>query len=290
MILKDLLPNPAFNEFVQCYRIVHFEFGKVAEFAFKAYPPRPEECLHFFLREREFVQLGNGPKKDYQFPIVLAGQQTTVINRYLPGNNFITFNIIFQPAALFRLTGIPSSELANKYLDAEFIFSKNIRSVHEELQHSQDYSEMVLIADRFVSTLVRTARKDAHLLDGVSRLMIQSSGRTSVDWLAKESCLSSKQFKRKFNERTGVNPKTYSRIIRFTKAVNIKNAYPTIDWLRIAVECDYFDYQHLVKDYKDFTRQTPNKFHLLESNSPERQLGLTNDIYKSRARSSILAV
>ena len=191
---------------------------------------------------------------------------------------------------MFRLTGIPSSQIANTYLDAESVFPKTIRLVYEQLQHTQDYNEMVLIADRFVATLIRNARKDAHLLDRVSRLMIQSGGNVSLDWLAKESCLSSKQFKRKFNERTGVNPKIYSRIIRFTKAVNIKNAYPTIDWLRIAVECDYFDYQHLVKDYKDFTRQTPNKFHLLESNSPERELGLTNDIYKSRARSSILAV
>jgi len=48
------------------------------------------------------------------------------------------------------------------------------------------------------------------------------------------------------------------------------------------MECDYFDYQHLVKDYKGFTGLTPNEFHLLESGSPERVLELTDEVYRSR--------
>jgi hypothetical protein len=52
--------------------------------------------------------------------------------------------------------------------------------------------------------------------------------------------------------------------------------------LRIALECGYFDYQHLVKDYAAFTKHTPNDFHLLESHSPERRLGLADGVYKSR--------
>ncbi len=286
MILKDFAPHPSLNELVQCYRIVHFDFVEAPEPVLKAYSPKPEVCLHFFLRERELVQLGNGPKKDYQFPVVLAGQQTSVINRYLLGKDFITFNIIFQPAALFRLTGISSFELTDQYLDAELIFSNNIRSILEQLQSAASYDQMILVADRFVNSLAGNARKEAHRLDTVSRLMINSGGKASLDWLAEESCLSPKQFTRKFYERTGVNPKTYLRIIRFTKAVNLKNAYPDRDWLRTASECGYFDYQHLVKDYKEFTKHTPNAFHLLESNSPERRLGLTSEIYKSRAQSS----
>jgi AraC-like DNA-binding protein len=286
MILKDFAPHPSLNEFVQCYRIVHFDFVSPSGPILKAYAPRPEVCLHFFLRERELVQLGNGPKKDYKFPVVLAGQQTSVINRYLLGKNFITFNIVFQPAALFRLTGISSFELTNKYLDAEDIFSRNIRSILEQLQSAESYMQMTLIADQFVNSLVCKARKDAHRLDTVTRLMLNAGGKASIDWLADESCLSPKQFTRKFYERNGVNPKTYLRIIRFTKAVNIKNAYSDKDWLQIAFECGYFDYQHLVKDYKEFTNHKPNDFHLIESNSPERRLGLASEVYKSRAAAS----
>jgi AraC-like DNA-binding protein len=290
MILKEFVPRHPLNEFVRCYRIVHFNFAKMSEPVLKAYSPRPEVCLHFFLRDRELVQLDNGPKKDYKFPVVLAGQQTSVINRYLLGKDFITFNIVFHPAALFRLTGISSFEVTDKYLDAEHIFSKTIRSVLEQLQSATSYEQMTVVADRFITSLVRHARKDAHRLDTVSRLMIHSGGHASVDWLADESCLSTKQFTRKFQERIGVSPKTYLKIIRFTKAVNTKNAYPDRDWLNIAFDCGYFDYQHLVKDYKEFTKHTPNDFHLIESKSPERRLGLASQIYKTRAESSLAIV
>ncbi|HEU4470745.1 MAG TPA: helix-turn-helix domain-containing protein [Flavisolibacter sp.] len=289
MILKDFPPHSSLKEFIQCYRIVHFHFAREQEPVLKAYAPRPETCLHFFLRESEFIQLNHGPKKDTRFSIALTGQQTSVINRYLLGKDFLTFNIVFQPAALFRLTGISSFELTDQYLDAESVFSGSIRLVLEQLQAAAGYNQMTTIADRFVQDLVRGARKGEHQLDRISRLMLATGGKASLDWLARESYLSTKQFTRKFNERTGVNPKTYLRIIRFIRAVNMRNAYPDRDWLRIALECDYFDYQHLVRDYKDFTGYRPHEFHLLENNSPEQKLGLASEVYRNRAASLIMA-
>lgn len=284
MILKDFLPDPAFREFVQCYRIVHFEFDKITEAPVKVYPPKPEECIYFILKGSFDIEFINCNKKNLQLPIILFGQQASVNRRYFFGNEFLNFQIVFQPAGLFRLTGIPSFELSNQWIDAENIFSRNIHFIYEQLQHAKSFSEMLLIADRFVATLVSNAKKEVHLLDSVSKLMMKSDGNISLDWLAGESCLCTKQFKRKFNERIGVNPKTYSRIIRFTRAFNTKNAHQEWDWLRIAIECNYFDYQHLVKDYKEFTRLTPRELHLLENNSPENILGLTKNLYESRLR------
>jgi AraC-like DNA-binding protein len=280
MLLRDFLPNPAFSEFVQCYRIVHFEFDNFTQVPFKAYPPKPEECLYFILRDSLTIEPNNSTKKACQLPII-QGQQTSVSKRYFHGI-FLNFQIVFTPTGLFRLTGMPSFELTNQFIDAEHLFSKKILFVHEELQHAKSYNDLLLIADRFVADLVKHTRKDVHPLDLVSILMMQSHGNISLDWFAKESCLCAKQFKRKFNERAGLNPKMYARIIRFNKSFNIKNRYPDLDWLKIAVECDYYDYQHLVKDYKSFTGLTPNEFHLLESRSPERVLELTDEVYRRR--------
>jgi AraC-like DNA-binding protein len=280
MLLKDFLPGPAWRAFVRWYRIVHFEFDKAVAIPAKAYPPKPEEVLNFFLRDPFAVERENS-KKEYQPPVTLVGQRTLVTKQY-NGHDFLNFQIVFQPTALFRLTGIPSSELTNQFLDAECVFSTSIRSTFEQLQCAKSYSELLTIGENFVGTLVKHTRKEFHGLDAVAQHMTQSDGNVSLDWLAKEACLCTKQFKRKFNERTGVNPKTYARIIRFNKAFNIRNRYPDRDWLMIAIECGYYDYQHLVKDYKDFTGLTPSAFHLLEVNSPESVLGLTNELYRSR--------
>ncbi|HRO86388.1 MAG TPA: helix-turn-helix domain-containing protein [Niabella sp.] len=283
MILRDFLPDPSLREFVQWYRIVHFEFDKANEVLFKAYPPKPEQCLHFFLRGNLEIKWIAGNKKELQLPITLLGQQTYVTSRY-NSKDLLNFQIVFQSAAVFRLTGIPAFELTNKNLNAEDVFPKNIRFIFEELQQAKTYRELLTVADRFVVSLASKTRKDAHQLDSVTNLMMKSDDTISFDWLAREPCLCTKQFKRKFYERVGVNPKTYARITRFIKAFNTKNANPDWDWLKIAIERNYFDYQHLVKDYKSFTGLTPNEFHLLESTSPECKLGLAEELYRDRFR------
>lgn len=284
MLLRDFLPGPVVRDFVQCYRIAHFEFDRNEEVPFKAYPPKPEQCLHFFLRDPLTIEK-TGDERCQQPSILFIGQQTSLF-KLINGSNLLNVQIVFKPTAVFRLTGIPAYQITNKHVDATSIFSKNIQSVFEQLQLAKDYCELLHIVDHFAQQLVLTARRDILPLDLISGHMMQTKGNVSIDWLAKESCLCTKQFKRKFYERTGVNPKTYARIIRFNKVYNFKNCFPDKDWSCIASECGYFDYQHLAKDYKDFTSVTPPELHLLENKSPENVLGLTKSLYHNRFRAT----
>ncbi|GAB3341544.1 hypothetical protein GCM10027299_55840 [Larkinella ripae] len=190
--------------------------------------------------------------------------------------------LVFQPTAVFQLTGIPAFELTNQHLDATFIFPNKTGEILQRLQQAQGYAELITIMEAFAFELVRQARNDRLIINDVSRQMMRTGGIQGLDDWASQACLSTKQFKRKFYESTGVNPKTYSRIIRFNRAFNLRNRFPHYDWLSIALQCGYYDYQHLVKDYKDFTGLTPLEFHRMEAQSPEKQLGLTDRLYQER--------
>jgi len=281
MILNDFLPAPLLREFVQCYRIAHFVFDKAVSGVCKPYPPRPEQCLHFIVRGNERVIFANGTSCA-GLPIAIVGQQTSILKRILE-KEFLIFQIAFQPGALFKLTGIPAFMFTNQYLDAEAIFRPNIKFLHEQLQESSSYSQMITLINTFLTELVTHARKDFHLLDLVSKHMLQVPQQFSLDVMAKESCLCTKQFKRKFNERVGINPKTFARLSRFIKTYNFKNKFPQRDWSAIAARYDYCDYQHLVKDYKEFSGMKPNELHLEETRSPESVLGLSKYIYNIRS-------
>lgn len=280
MILKDFIPHATLREFIQCYRIIHFEFDKREAVAVKAYAPKPECILHFILGDYWAVQK-QGDKKQVQPPIVLLGQRTSVVQQFT-GHSFTSVQIVFQPTTVFRLTGIPAHELTNQHLDARDVFHDHIQFYLEQLQHAKSYSELITILESYSFELIQKSLKSRLALDRISQQMIQKGSHLSLDSLADASCLSPKQFKRRFYERVGVNPKTYSRIIRFNKAFNLKNAYPHWDWLTILVECDYYDYHHLVRDYREFTDLTPPALHKLESQAPERILGLTDQLYQER--------
>jgi AraC-like DNA-binding protein len=278
MLLKDFKPSAAISDYVHLFRIVHFLFGPHEVLPFKAYPPRPEHCLAFYPYDTENIEYTDSGKKITALPVVLYGQQLAVTNRYI-GREFLVFQIVFHPGALYCITGIPATELNNEYIDAEIVFSTAVKEINEQLYHALNYMEMIAIVEKFISSLISKCRKDFHPVDAMSKLLIQHGGNLSIDTLAAQSYLSFRQFERKFKERTGVNPKLLSRVSRFDKAFRLKNLYPQMDWLRIAIECNYYDYQHLVKDYKDFTGMTPAAFHEIENKAPERNFGLTETYY-----------
>lgn len=281
MILKDFLPAPDVQSYVQLYRIVHLEFSKGEAIPIKAYPPRPEQCLAFYPYDREKVEYVGTNKVVDQLPVVLYGQFTQVTNRMI-GHQFLVFQIVFYPGALFKLTGIPSSELVNEYLDGSIFFGNLVHEVNEQLFEAKNYDAMIAIGNQFIRTLIAKSTQSILPIDWACAQLLNKTSQCNIDQIARQACYSTRQLERKFKERTGVNPKLFMRIIRFDNAFRQKNSHPEMDWLSIALECDYHDYQHLVKDYKDFTQLTPNQFHLIEDKAPERKFGLNEGFYKSK--------
>ncbi|HEY5822739.1 MAG TPA: helix-turn-helix domain-containing protein [Cyclobacteriaceae bacterium] len=270
MLLLDFLPSLPLRAHVRTYRLIHFTFANADVIPYKPYPPRPEHTLSFYPRDREAVQYEGQPDK-ITCRSALVGQHDVVNNRYV-GKDFTVIQVVFQPGALFRLTGIPAGELNNRYLDAETIFSKDIREVNARLGSAVDHKEMMGIIECFLLQLVNRSKVESHSIDQVGLIMLKNK-EVSVDWLARESCLSTRQFERKFIERTGITPKYFMRVARFAEAYKMKNSSPEKDWLSIAIDCGYYDYQHLAKDYNQFTKQSPIAFHLLDMKAPERTFG-----------------
>jgi AraC-like DNA-binding protein len=282
LLLEDFLPAPDLRDIVRLYRIVHFKFGNTGDLPTKPYSPRPEHCLAFYPFDTERVQYADSGQTFSALRVVLSGQQLMVTQRKV-GCNFFIFQIVFQPTGLYRVTGIPANYFTNQYLSAEDIFSTSVTLYNEQFYHAKSYSQTLQIADAFVRQELIGRMKQFRKVDLIANLILHQPNE-SLDYLAKEACLSIKQFQRVFDERVGVSPKLYSRVCRFDRAFMMKLKNPDLDWLSIAVACGYYDYQHLVRDYKQFTLQTPNGFHQLEEKAPERLLGLSEAFYEHNLR------
>jgi AraC-like DNA-binding protein len=277
MVFQTHAPCSALASFVRSYRIIHFNFKNSEEIPTKPYPPRPEHTLSFYPRDGEAVHYGNPKKSISNLRSVLVGQHDEINYRHV-GKHFLVVQVVLQPGALFRLTGIPAQQLINSYIDAESVFSTELRALNSRLSGAEHYSEMISMIEDFLLQQVMKQRREYHIMDDVNRLLLGQSKISSVDEMASASCLSVKQYERKFVERVGLTPKYFSRIVRFERAYRTRNLQPFKDWLTIALECGYHDYQHLAKDYQEFTGQTPNAFHFLDMRAPERTFG-TSDTF-----------
>jgi AraC-like DNA-binding protein len=196
------------------------------------------------------------------------------LNRY-GGYDFLAIKVVLQPGILFCLTGMPVQELANTFIDAEALWGKEVRLVLQQLADVQELKQMLTILDNFFEYLFKHRLcKTLHPVDKAGRFIIYQQRASTLEWLADQSCLSKRQFIRKFEQRQGISPKLFDRIVRFDRAYRMKNKFPEADWLYIALSCGYYDYQHLVKDYKEFTNFTPQSLFELERNTPERKFSI----------------
>jgi transcriptional regulator GlxA family with amidase domain len=132
---------------------------------------------------------------------------------------------------------------------------------------------MIQVVEKFLGKLIQKAKGREHPIDITSRMMFGQSEQYCLDSFVKDSCLCHRQFDRMFKERVGIPPKQFLQIIRFDRAFRMKNRYPDMDWLTIAIGCGYHDYQHLVKAYKEFTGYSPKQFFEIDNQAPERAFG-----------------
>ena len=57
MVLQEYTPSPALSEYVRTFRLVRYDHRSDGPLPAKPYPPRPEYCLSFYVRDCEVVSL-----------------------------------------------------------------------------------------------------------------------------------------------------------------------------------------------------------------------------------------
>jgi len=273
MIAKDFLPQEHLKGYIDRYRLRHFIFPTGMLPPVKPFPPRPEQCLTFYIRGTETYRYFKEQLEVKKPRSVISGQFTYRVDRYVSYPEILMIIVDFKPGALHRLTGIPFSEFTNTDMDAEFVFSPDLKRLNDRLNYTESYNDMIQIVESFFTQLIKRPKKELLAIDHLLALAVKDHDH-SIDWLARRAYLSPRQLERKFDERIGIGPKTFLRISRFNQSYWLHLKNPKQSWFQIAMACGYTDYQHLVKEYKEFTNTNPINFFVEENNAPGRILGL----------------
>ena len=271
MIFSHIAPRPALRDFVRDYLIAHFRFDHEKPTALKPYAPKPEQGITFFVKGRPQSLNPRTGEVQTASPVSIFGQQHQRCDVHLT-SEFLMLRVHFQPGALFRLLNVPLYEFGDSYFDAEIVLGGEVRDVNERLSTAAGYADLITILEEYLLRRVRKGTRDVHPADRAASRLTADPLNASLDWLARNACMSPRQFNRKFTERIGVGPKLYSRLVRFHRAYRLKASHRTIAWPLVAIECGYVDYQHMVRDFRDFTNATPNVWLEEDNTSPENVL------------------
>jgi AraC-like DNA-binding protein len=274
MLFKLIQPSPQLRPFVKEYMLLHFEFDSRQLPPVKPFPVRPQQTLVFYLKGGiNAFNPETGLCK--RFPkIAINGSQVRRFDFHLAHSQMM-LSVDFQPSGLSKFLQMPlNEEFIDERIDAEALLNPEIGQVYEQMLNAESYSQIIEIVEAYLWRRIQRYNIVFQKIDQINLLIAQQPTAYSIEQLADFACLSVSQFERRFKNQMGVSPKLFARINRFYEAFTLKDQNPSLDWLSIALQTGYNDYQHLAKDFKQFAGATPNSLLQAQATAPERILGL----------------
>ena len=260
-------PHPALKGFVNNIMINEIKFETMENSRSFTIPPLPEQSLTFYVRDRVKVGDISTEKKDTLSPSIVVGPNITR-HHIFPGYDHLVIIVGFQPGGLYRFLGIPMNNLLSKdAFDGTELLGNELNEVTDQLREADSFYKMKMIVESFLLKNAGRLKKKLPL-DDVLTLLIKERGLIKIEQLASDACLSIRQFERVFQQRIGLPPKYFSRLVRFSHAWITKEQQPGISWIKIAHECGYFDQMHLVRDFQEFAGVNPSSIESDLLNSP----------------------
>lgn len=242
-------PRPPLSRFVECFWTLESDVPSTQ-------PERilPDGCVELILNfGARFSQHDHGQLK-LQPRSFLVGQMTGPI-LISPTGPVQLLGIRFHPGGTLPFLRLPLHEITDQVVDLGGLSSKLERELLDVTSESPSVAEKVAAVEAFLTNQLLSTRANSLLMILAGRI-VESGGMVSVDQLASDAGISSRQLERRFLREVGLGPKLLGRIIRFQQVFRAVEGCNSA-WAEVAIACGYYDQAHLIRDFNQFARQTP---------------------------------
>jgi AraC-like DNA-binding protein len=251
MRYSEIKPTAPLRRFVECFWTLEGE-GSVDRSP--AERILPDGCVELILNFGDLFQQHFESERQLQPRNFLVGQMTGPM-LISPCGAVELLGIRFQPGGTRPFVDVPAHELTDRVVELGSLSGTLERGLLRACADARTLAEKVAAADAFLLSRLIERKYDSQLL-ALATTIIDSRGLVSVDRLASEAGVSSRQLERRFQREVGIGPKLLARIVRFQQVFRAVEQCNSA-WADVAVECGYYDQAHLIRDFNQFAQQTP---------------------------------
>jgi AraC-like DNA-binding protein len=169
-----------------------------------------------------------------------------------------TILVYFTEVGFTHFTSHPANELFNLSVSLDDIFNKNsITEIEEQLALAHTEILRIKIVEQFLVSQLKDIQTDKLIVEAV-KLIYQSNGTIRIKELNERLFISQSPFEKRFRKVVGTTAKKFASIVRFNTVLD--NLDETKTLTEICYENKFFDQAHFIKDFKQFTGNTPDNF------------------------------
>lgn len=162
------------------------------------------------------------------------------------------------PAGVQPILGVPARVIGETIALLDDVIGRRAAELEERVIEGDPGAAMQRLAEALLD--LKAARDGSTLLERAVQSVREARGVKRIDSLAYDSNVSARHLERHFLEHVGITPKTFSRLIRFDRAVRDIPARGARPWSQFALEHGYSDQAHFINEFKEFSGITPAQF------------------------------
>lgn len=191
--------------------------------------------------------------RDGETSLTVIGAMTQFQDHALPTRQLM-MGVRFRPGMCVQQLGTPADRLTDSTTPLQDLWGARASLLLDQLGHAESDDERVAL-------LVEVLSPDStlHPVEHALAYMEQQHGQVSLDWIASQAGLSTRQFRRVCLETAGLSPKLLTRVLRFRHAMSRLRSSAK-DQAGLAAECGYTDQSHFIAECKRFAGRTPVEY------------------------------
>ena len=222
--------NPALSRWVECV------WSLEADKPVRGYPVRPDGCIDILYSPSGGLSVVGAMTVERRFDLV---------------EHACTLGIRFRPAMAVSFLRVPASELTDRTVPLDTFWGRAARELESRLAEATSSEQR----GRTLSSAVRAPAQAPNSVQRALEHVATSHGDIDLDWVARQAGMSERQFRRRCLDESGLAPKQLCRVLRFRRACALSRR--GLPWGLVAAEAGYFDQAHLIRDFREFTGDTP---------------------------------
>lgn len=200
-------------------------------------------------------------KIEKRLPRVFIGGQIAESGLHLrPDEKLEHLGIEFRPAGLHALYQVDMSETTDRFVDfIKVTDEKETNMLHSIVKDYRGFKKTCRKLDAYFLNMA-TGKATEPFTANALGIILKNNGFISMEDLAIETGLSTRQLRRRFNEVIGISPQKYSKIIQLKYVLELIEKDERSSLTEIAYQSNFYDVAHFTKTFKRMMNSHPRDF------------------------------
>lgn len=273
MNYQTYLPDQDLTSLVKC----HWTLEVPAEYNSEKQRIVPDGCMEMiFILGDDIKRYTSENEFIIQPRAVVIGQITEPFT-IQPAGYVHCFATRFYPYGVANFIKTPLKNLENKETPIAELFGQSTADeLEQKIIHATGTQQRIEIIENFLLNKLNEKPTIDNIVISTIDALLATGGSSPINVILKEDLSKRRQLERKFLKQIGISPKQLGKVIRLQTALKMLLSQKTGSLTRIAYESEYYDQNHFIKDFREFTGTTPKEF-LADDTLALSSLFYTND-------------